>query len=212
MKKLIYALCFSGLMAGFGCQNESTVSTTEESKTAAIDMEFAKLFDTVNVVKMHVFSGDESANYPYNGNAIEGDHLALLADDLKPADGGQVFACYWLENDDSYMLRIKNGDAASSLVLARYNPSSGKLEKVSDLAAYTCNESECQQRDAWFIDLDDDRDLELITLDMTLDADGNKVSETFTVMARDEKGMFSKADEQLAALAPQDRYVPSSHR
>ncbi len=211
MKKLIYTLCISALFAGFGCQQEGTGSAPEESEAAGLDMAFARLFDTVNVVKMHVFSAEESTNYPYNGMAIGEDHLALLADDLQPADGGEVYACYWLENDNSYMLRIKNGESASSLVLARYNPVSGKLEKIADLASYTCTESQCKQRDAWFIDLDDDRDLELITLDMTLDANGNKVGETFTVMARDDKGMFSKAGEQLAALAPQDRYVPSSH-
>lgn len=212
MKKLIYALCFGGLLAGLGCHQESTHEPAAKMENTDIDMAFARLFDTVNVVKMHVFSADESANYPYNGRALEGDYLDMLADDLQPADGGKAYACYWLENDDSYLLRIKNGDAASSLVLARFNPASGKLEKVSDLAFWSCTESECKQKDAWLIDLDDDRDLELITLDMTLDADGNKLSESFMVLARDEKGMFSKASEQLAALAPPDRYVPSSHR
>ncbi len=211
MKKLIYALSISGLFAGFGCQPEGSGSPVSMSETSSLDAAFAALFDTVNVVKMHVFSAEEGANYPYNGRAIEGEQLNVLAAGLQPGEGGQVYACYWLENDDSYMLRIKNGASSNTLVLARYNPGSGKLEKVSDLASYHCTEAECKQMDAWLIDLDDDRDLELITLDMTLDADGNKLSENFTVMARDEKGMFAKADEKLAALAPSDRYVPSSH-
>lgn len=211
MKKLIYALCFSGFCAGIGCQSDMPKNDAAMSEKSNMDMAFTKLFDTVNVVKMHLFSGEESENYPYDGKAIEGEELTMLADDLKPADAA-VFACYWLENDNSYLLRVKNSDASNSLVLARYNTTTGKLEKTNDLATYSCTEAQCKQVDSWLIDLDDDRDLELVTLEMSMDADGKKVGESFTVFTKDDKGMFSKADDQLAALAPQDRYVPSSHR
>lgn len=210
MKKLIFAMSFLVLAVAMGCRQESTQTSVSEAEPAKIDQAFAQLFDTVNVVKMHVFSAAESANYPYSGTAIEAEHQAWLSDELKPGEGGAVYACYWLENDDSYLLRIRQDKSSNLLVLARFDPESGKLKKINDLATHVCNASECKQMDAWFIDLDDDRDLELITLSMTLDTLGNKMAEEFAVMARNDQGIFVKADEKLAALAPQDRYVPSN--
>ncbi|GIV31447.1 MAG: hypothetical protein KatS3mg029_0798 [Saprospiraceae bacterium] len=207
MKHLYLPTLFVAALA-WGCQPDGGSTNSSQRATTTLDVGFAALFDTVNVVKMHVFVNDDSPNYPYHGKAIESQWHNLLGDDLAPA-AGPLFACYWLENDESFIVRLAGGNGdAGTLVLTRFNASTGKLEKVIDLAGQACGEQGCQQLDSWFIDLDDDRDLELVQLTQTFGPDGSKTGEQFTVLARNADGSFTPADEQLASLALRDRYVP----
>lgn len=164
------------------------------------------LFEDQIVVKMHLFATQEEPtspeDYPYTGKAIEGGALQHLGESLKPAEGGQVFACYRAENNDLYILRYRQ-----ALVLAKWDASTSKLEKVMDLAHKSCGDTGCQQQDAWLTDLDDNRSLELVVRSRTTDAKGKVTQEDFTVLVQDGTGKFVKSDEQLAALAVQDRYI-----
>lgn len=207
MKHFTLSALFVAVFA-MSCQQGSDGSQHAHKGAATLDVGLAALFDTVNVVKMHLFVNDDSANYPYAGKAIEDKWLSMLDDAIQPREG-KAFACYWIENDGSFILRLSDdATSAGELVLARHNPQSGKLEKIVDLASHRCDDNGCEQLDSWFIDLDDDRDLELVQLTQTFTPEEKLRNENFTVLARTQDGHFEPADQQLAILAVRDRYVP----
>lgn len=212
MKKLFYLL---PLTLAFACQpntgnDQGTAAETPAAETPAMNP-VKDLFEEQIVVKMHLFGTQEAMPdaemYPYAGKAIEGDALQHLGDGLQPGEVGQVYACYHVENNDFYILRVPGKYASSDLALARWNDAAGKLEKVYDLASIACDEGVCHQQDAWLTDLDDDRTLELVIHSRSTDEKGNITEENFAVLSQDASGNFTASNEQLAALAVKDRYV-----
>ncbi len=211
MKKLFYLLPF---MLAVACQPntgnqqpDSAAPAAEPTAQPAATNPIKDFFEEQIVVKMHLFATQEQTpdpeTYPYTGKPIEGDALQYLAENLQPAPGSKIYACYHTENNDFYILRIPG----VSLALAKWNPATNKLEKIFDLATINCNGKACQQQDVWLTDLDDDRTLELVVNARETDATGKTIMENFMVLAQDGNGNFVQSSEQLAALAVKDRYV-----
>lgn len=211
MKKLFYLLTLTLAVA---CQpktdNQEASGLTPDAAPASINP-IKDLFEEQNVVKMHLFATQEMTPdpemYPYTGKVIEGDALQYLGKDLAREDGQNVYATYHVENNDLYILRVPGKYVVGDLALARWNASSGKLEKIHDLAHIACDEGVCHQQDAWLTDLDDDRTLELIIHSRSTDEKGNVTAEEFNVLSQDADGNFVKSKEELAQLAVKDRYV-----
>ena len=220
MKKVIFfLLCISF----FACQNTGEPQKTTEapaetadkmspemSGQAMPDASLNELFEEVNVVKMHLFGTTEAEpdaeNYPYVGKLVPPALHHLLGEKMN-ASAGPVFACYYAENSGHFILRVPGKDISSDLVLAKWDGKTHKLVKVAKLASISCEEGICSQQDSWLIDIDDDRDLELISRMHKRDSKGMISDEKFMVSTDDGMGHFQKATTELAALAPMDRYV-----
>lgn len=212
MKKS-YLLFFA--LALFACTQqkekaESSETVPKKTTMAKPDDSFQKLFEEVNVVKMHLFGTAEAEpspdDYPYVGKPIPPEQLKMLEEKLN-APNGTVFACYFTENSMHYILRIPTEQTSGDLVLAKWNEEEKKLVKVNDLAYLRCEEGTCLQQDAWLADLDDDRDLELVVRQHQKDGQGNISEEKFMVSTDNGSGEFTPASEALSALAVKDRYV-----
>lgn len=203
------------LFAVLSCQpnqpTEQSTNVAAQSTDTAMDSTFQKLFEEVNVVKMHFFGTQEAApsaeNYPYVGTIIGEDGLKFLETALQPNEVGSVYACYRTENNNFYVLRVPGKYASSDLVMAKWDPAQGKLVKIHDLASLHCDEGLCHQQDAWFYDLDDNRKLELVIKSHTKELNSQPTDEQFTVLAQDEAGNLVKADEKLTSLAIPANFV-----
>ena len=191
----------------FACQqqNKQNEDTGQANGSAAMDAALKGLFEPQIVVKMHFFSARDSAgvpaDYPYAGNKIEGELLQLLDGSLSEGQGSELHACYFIENGDTYILR-----SGRDLLLARWNMGTGRLEQSMVLASYDCQNASCRQQDAWLIDLDDDRSLELIIRSQEKDAGGNLLADDFKVLSEKDDS-YSDSSPELIALAIKDRYL-----
>lgn len=213
--KIMYSFLFLAVLV-LGCKNEAaqkgqaiypdkeTVADTQPK------MQMDKLFEEVNVVKMHLFATEEASpnadDYPYVGMEIPKALHQYLDEDLD-AGAGPIYACYRTENSGHYILRVPGKYVSGDLALAKWDASKEKLTKISHLAYIWCDEGACNQQDAWLTDLDDDRDLELIIQEKNIDENGNVSAEQFEVMTDNGKGDFVPAEKALAELAVKDRYV-----
>ena len=192
----------------FGCQQNSPQPAANASQPplekSNANEAFAKLFEEVNVVKMHFFAVSDvntaGEAYPYTGQAVPAEMAQYLPDKL-PAEG--VFACYRTENSGHYVLR----SGTNELLLCKWDGTAGKLENIATLASLQCSEGSCFQKDSLLSDLDDNRTLELISRAHKKDAQGKISDEIFEVTTDDGSGHFAKTDEQLASLAVQSNYV-----
>jgi len=209
MKPLVLLLFVLSIIS---CNQDPTPATTATANPAKsnINEDFQKLFEEVNVVKMHLFGTNEAEptvdDYPYVGKVIEEASLKYLGDGLQPNEIGSIYACYRTEVSNFYILRVPGKYASSDLVLASWDEASSKLVKVLDLANTQCDEGVCHQQDAWLTDLDDDRSLELVI--RSYSNDNGKISdESFSVLSQGSPGKFTKAPEALASLAPPTSYV-----
>lgn len=164
------------------------------------------LFDPQIVVKLHCFAKPDNEmpqDYPYQGTPIPETLMPGLDSALARPGGSPVLACYFLENDDSYVIRKGN-----TLLLARWNGERQVLEKELDLSYRVCAAAgACELQDAWLIDIDDNRVLELVLRKQQRDADGKVTLDVFQVLARGADKRFAEASADLAGLAPPDRYV-----
>ncbi len=212
MKNFFYLLVCLPFMA---CQsNQPSSQDTEDvdaPSTPAVNAAVYNLFDEVNILKMHVFStleeDPDAENYPYTGTQFGEDLLPFLPDGIQPNEAGGVFACYRVENNNLYVLRIPGQNISSDLILCRWNDAAGKLEKITDLANYRCEGDNCIQQDAWLADLDDDRVYELITAKMSYGANGKLMGdENFSVFSQDAEGRFVPASELIASLVISGNY------
>ena len=211
MKKVIF---FFSVALFFGCQDgneqKPPVEETTTAKMSMPDASLHDLFEEVNVVKMHLFGTTETDpkadNYPYVGKPIPA-NLHNLLDKKFGAEVGPVFACYRTENSGHYILRVPGKNVSGDLALAKWDDEMGKLVKLNLLAYRWCDEGVCNQQDSWLTDIDDDRDLELITRQHHIDEQGNISDEKFEVATDDGTGHFKQASADLAALAVKDRYV-----
>jgi hypothetical protein len=210
MKQLVILLLVLGL---FGCKQDPPA--TEATNTAppaqpSINEGFQNLFEEVNVVKMHLYGTKEAepkvGDYPYVGKAIGEADMKFLSTDLQPNEIGSVYACYRTENNGFFILRVPGKYASSDLALAKWDGNANQLVKVMDLAMLQCDEGMCHQQDAWLTDLDDDRNLELV-IRKQVDDNGKVSNDEFSVLAQQPPGSFTKATDQLAALAPPTSYV-----
>lgn len=211
------AIALFSLTSIFSCKNEApeAAQTTHEPKANTmeghtIDTSFRKMFEEINMVKMHFFGTSElepnKDDYPYTGQKIEGDAAKFLGDGLQSNETGAVYATYKAENYNLYVLRVPGKYASSDLALAKWDDASKKLVKIYDLANLQCDEGLCHQQDAWLTDLDDDRVLDLVVRSHSND-NGKISDEKFMVMAQPSPGNFAQAPEGLASLAPQTSYV-----
>jgi hypothetical protein len=210
MKKLVVLLLAIGL---FGCNQDPAPTEAENPAPAAqptINEGFQNLFESVNVVKMHLFGTNvadpKTEDYPYVGKPIGEADLKFLSPDLQPNEVGSVYACYRTENNGFFILRVPGKYASSDLALAKWDSNANQLIKVMDLAMLQCDEGMCHQQDAWLTDLDDDRSLELVIRKQVND-NGKISNEEFSVLAQQPPGSFTKAPENLASLAPPTSYV-----
>ena len=192
----------------FACQqqNNQNEATGQANGSAAMDAALQGLFEPQIVVKMHFFSARDSAgvpaDYPYAGNKIEGALLQMLDGSLSEGEGsGDLHACYFIENAGTYVLR-----SGRDLLLARWNAKTGRLEQTLVLASYGCQDASCRQQDAWLIDLDDDRSLELIIRSQEKDAGGNLLADDFKVLSEKDDS-YSDSSPALIALASKYRYL-----
>ncbi|MEK7255339.1 MAG: hypothetical protein AAB316_11385 [Bacteroidota bacterium] len=210
MKNLIYLLF---LLLAVACQ-----PAAEQKETAAADAKPAgapdalrNAFEEVNVTKMHLYATEETAPdtaaYPFVGTPLTGDLAQYLDADLQPGETG-VFGTYLIENTQFFILRVPGKYVSGDLALAGWDASAsgGKLKKVADLAHRWCDEGVCHQQDAWLIDLDDNRKLELVTRSQSTE-NGKLTEQKFEVMTEDGQGGFVKTDEALASLAVEKYYV-----
>jgi hypothetical protein len=217
MKKILYLL---PVMLMWACQSEQS-SQKEAETTAApakptVNEAVQQLFEEVNVVKMHLFATQEAdpnaESYPYTGKPFGEDLLKFLPDGVEPNEAVGVYACYRTENNGFFILRVPGKMASSDLILCKWDDGAGKLKKVNDLARIQCDDTGCQQQDAWLIDLDDDRKLELITRSKSFDSKGGVTAESFDVLSQDNAGSFAKSSEQMASLALKENYVLHSSK
>ncbi|MEY3367971.1 MAG: hypothetical protein RI973_1126 [Bacteroidota bacterium] len=192
----------------FAChqQNKQNEATGQANGSIAMDAALHGLFEPQIVVKMHFFSARDSAgvpaDYPYAGIKIDGQLLNLLDGSLSEGEGSsELHACYFIENAGNYVLR-----SGRDLLLARWNAGTGRLEKTLVLASYDCQNASCRQQDAWLIDLDDDRSLELIIRSQAKDAGGNILADDFKVLSEKDDS-YSDSSPELIALAIKDRYL-----
>lgn len=213
MKKFFYLL--TCLLAAACQPNQPAEQAAETSNTTttepAVNQAVMDLFEEVNVVKMHLFAtreaDPEGETYPYAGKQFGEDVLPFLPEGVQPNESGGVFACYHVENNDFFILRVPGQEVASDLMLCKWDGSAGKLKKIASLASYRCEGESCQQQDAWLTDLDDDRSLELITREAKLDTKGKILEEKFTVLSQDATGNFIPSNDQITTLAIKDNYV-----
>lgn len=212
MKKILTFLLAVSLFACNSTSDQSNESANEDmqSNVEKGSAEIDKLFEVVNVVKMHLFSvsdeNPDAESYPYVGKVIPKKMHDSLGENLKGKEGN-IHACYLTENSDHYILRIPSESKSGDLVLAQWDEASQKLIKINDLTHLSCEDGTCHQQDAWLTDLDDDRDLELVIRKHTRDDQGNISEEQFMVSTDNGSGKFDTAPEALAALAVKDRYV-----
>lgn len=192
----------------FACQQQKKQAEAggQSSGAAVIDPALQTLFEPQIVVKMHFFSARDSAGVPadspYAGKKIEGQLLKSLDSRWTEGEGSaELHACYYIENAGTYVLR--NG---RDLLLARWNAASGRLEQALVLASYGCQNDNCRQQDAWLIDLDDDRRLELIVRSQEKDAKGDVLADDFRVLSG-SGASYSDSSPELIALAIRDRYL-----
>ena len=207
MKKAIFFLLATSF---FTCQNSGEQQKAMEAADkmspempgqAMPDASLQDLFEKVKVVKMHLFGTTEADPdpevYPYVGKLIPESVHGLLGEKLNAAKG-PVFACYYAENNRQYILRVPGRDDVSGdLVLAMWDGKANQLVKVNQLASISCEGGTCLQQDSWLIDIDDDRDLELISRSHKRDGKGMISDEQFLVFANDGSGHFQKANKKL---------------
>ncbi|MEY3052189.1 MAG: hypothetical protein RLY31_1974 [Bacteroidota bacterium] len=177
-----------------------------QADSEAPPTELTSLFDSQIVVKLHCFARPDDGmpeEYPYNGTPIPENLHPWLDSTMAGSGGSPVLGCYFLENDDSYVLRKGN-----TLLLARWNNDRQVLEKELDLSYRVCSaEGLCEMQDAWLIDLDDNRVLELVIRKQQRNPGGQLTLDVFQVFERSADKHFAEASPALVTLAPQDRYV-----
>ncbi len=161
---------------------------------------FMEQVEPVIVVKMHLFpmaNVADEAEYPYAGTPVTEAQASLLDDALKAhlqQDG--LWVCYKVQ-DDLLIFRTRGGDEHSKLILARANHDTGKIEQLEVVAWYTCDAEGCDHQEAWLADLDLDNHLELVLRHQKKDANGQIVSDEYTVLTQKGDGNFRPGLDSL---------------
>lgn len=160
--------------------------------TSETEMEFAKYFEDVTVVKMHLFSPAkvDSTEYPYFGKLLPVEAINHLEKKLAQTNKQGLYACYKMQ-EGFYLLRAPNDNLSNALVLCRWDKEQDKLVQTMPLSFSYCREGICHQQDAWLTDLDLDNQLELITRSREKKENKDAPSNlTFKVLMQDGSGKF----------------------